>query len=542
MAIRIEVGRRDLPIGLPTLQQVTAIRDQAQAAAGVAAAGMAAIGESAPGQGAALVGYAPGLSGSVPRDVQGKLDDWFTVTDFGAVGDGVTDDSAAFSAMWQAIKERDESTGPNSLLCHLNVTIPSGKYRIAQPINWTGLVAWNIHIHAGGAVLIGDCADKAVIDACNTRGLHIHGLAIHGNPASPPSCGILMAPSGTATCGNNCMTGLKTTGHFTVAAFANLGSETTAYYHCYFSNSYPSGFAYVADGKNILGASSDFVALRASGTAVSFTQNSFYSCHFRKYGGGDGVFLEYTSGWSFDQGCYHLAFSGANFRVMQSTDSRNSNLSIAGLFETQQAPGLEYCIRFVMPDGDFSAINGFNFLGGDPHAKESVFRLEGSGGADLTAGNLHLRSATIKLGRLPADATMFSGPRLTLVGDLHCIDGTKLNLSELFSFQGVVFTADSRLANMPTTGSHSFLLVDPISLSGQVARFVGANGQIGFQSTGVPVVRVDGIAADYDLRLQGKGNGRVSFGAHVGAADAAITGYIEIKDAGGTVRKLAVIS
>ena len=34
----------------------------------------------------------------------------------------------------------------------------------------------------------------------------------------------------------------------------------------------------------------------------------------------------------------------------------------------------------------------------------------------------------------------------------------------------------------------------------------------------------------------------VKFGARTASGDAAITGYIEIKDSGGTVRKLAVIS
>jgi len=51
-----------------------------------------------------------------------------------------------------------------------------------------------------------------------------------------------------------------------------------------------------------------------------------------------------------------------------------------------------------------------------------------------------------------------------------------------------------------------------------------------------------GSDADIDLSLEPKGNGRVKFGARVAHADAAITGYVEIKDAGGTVRKLAVIS
>jgi hypothetical protein len=49
-------------------------------------------------------------------------------------------------------------------------------------------------------------------------------------------------------------------------------------------------------------------------------------------------------------------------------------------------------------------------------------------------------------------------------------------------------------------------------------------------------------AANVDLQLLNKGAGKVRFGVHTGSADAPVSGYIEIKDAGGTVRKLAVIT
>jgi len=50
-----------------------------------------------------------------------------------------------------------------------------------------------------------------------------------------------------------------------------------------------------------------------------------------------------------------------------------------------------------------------------------------------------------------------------------------------------------------------------------------------------------GSATDVDLRLVPKGAGLVRFGNRVASADVAVTGYIEIKDAGGTVRRLAVV-
>lgn len=51
-----------------------------------------------------------------------------------------------------------------------------------------------------------------------------------------------------------------------------------------------------------------------------------------------------------------------------------------------------------------------------------------------------------------------------------------------------------------------------------------------------------GTDANIDLALTPKGTGLVRFGTHTATADTAISGYITIKDSGGTTRKLAVIT
>ena len=56
-----------------------------------------------------------------------------------------------------------------------------------------------------------------------------------------------------------------------------------------------------------------------------------------------------------------------------------------------------------------------------------------------------------------------------------------------------------------------------------------------------PILSAVGTDTDIDLALTPKGTGRVQFGTRTASADVAITGYIEIKDAGGTVRRLAVV-
>jgi hypothetical protein len=57
-----------------------------------------------------------------------------------------------------------------------------------------------------------------------------------------------------------------------------------------------------------------------------------------------------------------------------------------------------------------------------------------------------------------------------------------------------------------------------------------------------PALSTAGTGDNIDMRFLPKGTGKVRFGTHAGTADAPVSGYVEIKDAAGTVRKLAVIS
>lgn len=60
-------------------------------------------------------------------------------------------------------------------------------------------------------------------------------------------------------------------------------------------------------------------------------------------------------------------------------------------------------------------------------------------------------------------------------------------------------------------------------------------------ATGAPAIATAGSSGNRDLRLIPAGTGRVRFGAYT-ATVSSIAGYIEIKDDGGTVRRLAVVS
>ena len=71
--------------------------------------------------GTSLVGYLPAGTGAVATTVQTKLRESVNVKDFGAVGNGITNDAAAFTAAWT-------TSNPKAVL------VPAGTYLITGTV------------------------------------------------------------------------------------------------------------------------------------------------------------------------------------------------------------------------------------------------------------------------------------------------------------------------------------------------------------------------------------------------------------------------
>jgi hypothetical protein len=123
------------------------------------------------------------------------LDNFFNVKDpaYGAAGNGTTDDTAAFTAVWAAVLATQVVISNNNYVKNY-IYIPPGVYRISGSINWTDLFAWNVHVIAYGAVFLCDGANKNSLDITNSRGIHIKGLTLKGDSTNVPDCGILIGP------------------------------------------------------------------------------------------------------------------------------------------------------------------------------------------------------------------------------------------------------------------------------------------------------------------------------------------------------------
>jgi parallel beta-helix repeat protein len=107
------------------LEDASTHASSAAAAAATAEAAAALVGPLTGSGGAAVLGFMPAGTGAVARTAQDKLREVVSVKDFGAVGDGVADDTLAIRAAL--------NSGA------FNVSLPSGQYRVTPQADGAAL-------------------------------------------------------------------------------------------------------------------------------------------------------------------------------------------------------------------------------------------------------------------------------------------------------------------------------------------------------------------------------------------------------------------
>jgi hypothetical protein len=154
-------------------------------------------------------------------------------------------------------------------------------------------------------------------------------------------------------------------------------------------------------------------------------------------------------------------------------------------------------------------------------------RSKGAGSVDLRSNG----SRAIRANNLTAGCVNYIVLRGSEAGDPTQISatGSDTNIDLELSSKG------SSGVDLTANGARSFRADN---LTAGCVNWVGVRGSL----TGEHVlVTAAGTDANIDLKLVSKGTGKLSFGAWVGNADTAITGYITIKDSAGNIRKLATI-
>ena len=117
----------------------------------------------------------------------------------------------------------------------------------------------------------------------------------------------------------------------------------------------------------------------------------------------------------------------------------------------------------------------------------------------------------------------------TVTGSIQCENftaGTKMRIGIASNIVSITNNAGKSIAFFNSQSSNS----------------VNRIQTVGTDSGTAPQIRAEGEDTNADLTLLAKGTGRIRMGTHIANADAPISGYIEIKDTSGNIRKLAVIS
>jgi hypothetical protein len=148
------------------------------------------VSDLAGASGSSLVGFLQSGAGAVTRTVQAKERDFFSVKDFGAVGDGTTDDTAAFAAAFDAIGYLNNTAAPSTGTTG-SVYIPTGRYVVGKldvppgvTLYGEGPEATKLLAKSGHADNIVQLKRPASILSSRTRNYGVRDLSIFGSNSS----------------------------------------------------------------------------------------------------------------------------------------------------------------------------------------------------------------------------------------------------------------------------------------------------------------------------------------------------------------------
>lgn len=295
-ALKVPLGSS--PLGIPEPEDNTVLgwdgenlvnKDPAQFIedAGFATAAQGANADTA-------VNFVQAGTGSVPRTTRNKNRDVINVLDFGAVGNGTTDDSAAIQKAVDLLRSLGSNNRPGLVFGHEGGA--KHNFCISNPVNLTGFNdAVGMTVDLNGSVIIAKTNGKPVFDMLDSQRIEICNGGIYGDPSAPPSYGVQMGRAlGTVPAPllngrvENIMRKVRFTGAYSGACMINSASEICLYDKCGFWNSsQAAGSACVIlDSRRAVNLLSDFFTVtQPNNVASSFNDTLFLNCTFEKIGG-----------------------------------------------------------------------------------------------------------------------------------------------------------------------------------------------------------------------------------------------------------------
>jgi len=556
-------------------------------------------------------------TGAVARTVDSKLADVVSVKDFGAVGDGVTDDTSAIQAAIDSLP----STGGT-------VFVPKGTYMVSGiSLHGTGLDKNNISIVGCGpsshikklahSDITTDEGRRAnVIQALYGNGHQVKSLKVEGNLSrgglTPPyttklvtgstvySTGRVYSVSATYGSGSvldptNRIVLVLPAGNGITAHATDVSNDITAGYITDVTNqpyNEATGSGYL-NGYEIDGDFRFREGIYLNGLTSAMVGTSVENCEVTDtvYGGivhGAGPLYNAWAGFGTFRSRIHNNYvhdTGATCigggkkvqasidgNVVSGTDSTGIRCD-AGSDKTIISNNIVDCDDISNANGCIQAYQSDSVVFTGNYCENAIFGiLVNEGGRAIITSN-NISNCGSGIGVTAAGFSVISNNHLTTVNngiilnsnDSNVVGNTFFDVTTKisgssnrstfignngegagndceFSYNGNTYYTPVSGGTFAfvgdyTNGNHnvevragSGTVINQLTLSG------GAN-----DTSNSPILSVDGASANCDLRLNPKGTGKLRWGTH-SAGSGTITGYIEIKDSGGIVRKLAVIT
>lgn len=233
--------------------------------------------------------------------------------------------------------------------------------------------------------------------------------------------------------------------------------------------------------------------------------------------------VTFSGGGGAGAAAYATVGSGTTVRTLGSTMSFSMpNGEVLRLSESASSG------NYIEIQGSASSVGIFNF--GTLANIPMQFRTRGTGQISFSTGT----SVTNEQLRVSHTASAVNYVQVTGAATGGSVQittqGSDNNVGTIYGNKGV--------------GTHSFRTGGTTSIQFQITNTTNAVNRLevtGGVAGAAPVLACLGSDTNIDLALTPKGTGLVRFGTYT-ATVSTITGYIEIKDSGGTTRRLAVVS
>lgn len=384
------------------------------------------------------------------RLLKDRFADSINVDDFGAKGDGVTDNATAINAAFAHL--RDNSSGAGNFANHdISLHFSAGKvYRVDDTIDATDIRNNGWKVYMNGAVIEGHCTGKPVIDAMRSQNMTWYDLFIRGDTTDTPSYGFIHGRiTHNEVAQNNLFVHPFIAGEFDNAAYYNLAAELTAHIKPYFYNLSTNAGARAAimDAKNDANITSAFVTVTINvGQLQSFNENYFLNGNFIMGAGTTGYAVKIAGNVNRHkyENCLAITRDNAAFEI----EGDQYHLDIDIHHETQTAAP-----NFLLYVTDTGTVDFFSCSIRDhnPHADTAVIGKAG-------AGALRFRSGRIDIPRTQQDIPLFDTATSTFQfhGELRIgSEAALLDLSGLGRLDGVVYTdANASSVLVPSIGDY----------------------------------------------------------------------------------------